>query len=95
MGYLTTPQGMMETAAKNGKFAATVMLSKTLPNYLQMPGFYAEDLKEVTYYSRKHIVSWKDAAVECEDVNLLDETSDEYTLPQKLWILSMKNKVAS
>ena len=95
MGYLTTPQGMMQTAAKEGKFMAKVNLSKVLPPALQDSGFNITDLKDFTYFPRPHSVSWENAAVECEDVTLLDENSDEYTFAQKLWIITMKSKVAS
>ena len=95
MGYLATPQGMMETAAKKGRYGAIVPLTEELAERFRELGIYVEDLKQHIYQPRNYIASWKNSAVKCEDVNLLDENSDEYIFPQKLWITSTKNKVSS
>ena len=47
--------------------------------------------KECNYYPRLHRIFWGNAKVE-GDIATLDEKSEEYSLPQKLWIITMKSK---
>ena len=47
---------------------------------------------ELAYREYKSAKALKDAMVECRDVNLLDEKSNEFTLAERLWIISMKNQ---
>ena len=92
MGISATIEERMKSDAYFGLFFADLKIGKTKANELRENGFYVLDSKEAKNFPRFHHISWKNAKVECEDVNLLDENSNEYTFAQKLWIISMKNQ---
>lgn len=93
MGNATTiVKEKLMSRAKLGLFFATMTISKNIVNYLLEQDCKVIDSKEVNYFPREHHIRWEDAKVECKDVNLLDEKSDEYSLAQRLWIISMKNQ---
>lgn len=92
MGILATVEERMESEAEFGLFFADLKIGKNKAIELREKGLNVLDSKEINHFPRFHHISWKEAIVECEDVNSLDENSDEYTLAQKLWIISMKNK---
>lgn len=85
-----TLEEKLKYEAKFGLFFADLKIGKIKANELREEGFNVVDSKEVNYFPRLHHISWKEARVECDDVQKLDENSDEYTLAQKLWIISMK-----
>ena len=95
MKSMVTPEERLMSEADFGLFYAKVLIGKNKAIDFQNQGFDVLDTKNVNYYPRIHKVSWKKASVECEDVQVLDEKSDEYTLPQKLWIISKKNQPKS
>ena len=82
----------MISEAEFGLFFAYLKIGLNKAKELREKGCIVTDSKEVNYFPRFHRISWKDAKVECEDVNSLDENSDKYTFAQKLWIISMKNQ---
>lgn len=92
MGISATVEERMKSEAEFGLFFAYLKIGLNKAKELREKGCIVTDSKEVNYFPRFHRISWKDAKVECEDVNLLDENSDKYTFAQKLWIISMKNQ---
>ena len=91
MGISATVEERMKSEAEFGLFFADLKIGKNKANELRQNGCDVLDSKEAKNFPRFHHISWKNAKVKCEDVNLLDENSNEYTLAQKLWIISMKN----
>lgn len=92
MTILATIEEKMKSEAEFGLFFADLKIGLNKSNSLREQGFEVEDLKEDNYFPRLHHISWKNAKVECMDVNSLDENSSEYSFSQKLWIISMKNQ---
>lgn len=92
MNFFTAPEILMEVEAKSGLFKVTLVIGLNKANSLRKQDLDVIDSNEFNYFPRKHDISWKDAKVDCEDVCLLDENSEQYTLGQKLWIISMKNQ---
>lgn len=92
MGIMATVEERMESEAEFGLFFADLKIGKNKAKELRNEGLRVADSKEVNYFPRLHHISWKEAIVECDDVQKLDENSNEYTLAQKLWIISMKNQ---
>lgn len=92
MGINATIEQRMESEAEFSLFFADFKIGKNKANELRSQGLEVLDLKETNYFPRVHHISWKNAIVDCEDVNLLDEKSENYTLAQKLWIISMKHQ---
>lgn len=92
MSISATVEERMLSEAEFGLFFADLKIGKNKANELRKVGCNVIDSKESNYYPRFHHISWKEATVNCEDVNLLDENSNEYTFAQKLWIISMKNQ---
>lgn len=92
MGIMATVEERMTSEAEFGLFFADLKIGLNKANVLRSQGLTVTDSKEVNYFPRFHHISWKEAMVECDDVQKLDEKSDEYTLAQKLWIISMKNQ---
>lgn len=92
MAILATVEERMKSEAEFGLFFADLKIGLNKANELRKQGFNVTDSKEVNYFPRFHHISWKEAKVECDDVNLLDENSNEYTFAQELWITSAKNQ---
>ena len=92
MGITATIEERILSEAEFGLFFADLKIGKNKANDLRQKGCDILDSKEANSFPRFHHISWKNAKVECEDVNLLDENSNEYTFAQKLWIISMKNQ---
>lgn len=93
MGILATVEERIESEAEFGLFFANLKIGKNKATELLGKGLVVTDSKESNYFPRLHHISWKDAKVEIkESINTLDEDSKEYTLAQKLWIISMKNQ---
>lgn len=92
MGITATVEQRMESEAEFGLFFADLKIGKNKANELREKGFDVLDSKKVNYFPRFHHISWKEAMVACDDVQKLDEKSDQYTLAQKLWIISMKSQ---
>ena len=92
MAIMATVEDKMKSEAEFGLFFADFKIGKNKANELREEGFSVTDSKEVNCFPRLHHISWKKAKVECENVNLLDENSNEYTFAQKLWIISMRNQ---
>lgn len=92
MGFSPTVEERMRSEADFGLFFANLKIGLNKANSLREQGFEVTDSKEFNYFPRFHRISWRQAKLECEDVELLDENSSEYTFAQKLWIISMKNQ---
>ena len=92
MGISATVEERMESEAYWGLFFANLKIGKYKAEELRSKGFTVTDSKEVNFFPRKHHVSWKNAMVECDNVNELDENCEDYSLAQRFWIISMKNK---
>lgn len=92
MGIMAPVEERMISEAEFGLFFAYLKIGLNKAKELREKGCIVTDSKEVNNFPRFHRISWKDAKVECEDVNSLDENSDKYTFAQKLWIISMKNQ---
>lgn len=92
MGISATVEERMESEAEFGLFFADLKIGLNKAKELRKKGFSVTDSKEAKHFPRFHHISWKEARVECDDVHKLDEKSDQYTLAQKLWIISMKNQ---
>lgn len=92
MGILATVEERITSEAEFGLFSADLKIGKKKAFELREKGLKVTDSKEIKSFPRLHHISWKEAMVECRDVNSLDENSDEYSLAQKLWIISMKNQ---
>lgn len=92
MTSIATVEEKLESEANFGLFTAYLKIGKIKANELRENGCEVTDLKEVNYFPRLHRISWKEARVECMDVNSLDEKDLKYSFAQKLWIISMKHK---
>lgn len=92
MGILATIEERLVSEAEFGLFFANFSIGKRAAENLRTKGFEVTDSKEFNYFPRIHNIRWQNAKVECNDVNLLDENSNEYTLAQQLWIIAMKNQ---
>lgn len=92
MSYTVTVEKKLEDVAKLGLFFANPTIGKNKAKCLQEEGCEVTDSREFNYYPREHRISWKNAVIKCEDVTKLDENSEEYSLAQKLWIISMKHQ---
>lgn len=78
--------------AKFGLFFANLKIGKNKAIELQQKGFEVIDSKEVKSYPRTHLIRWENACVDCDNVESLDEYSKQYSLAQKLWIISKKSQ---
>lgn len=81
----------MKSEAEFGYFHVYHKIGKNKSEELQKEGFDVKDSKEVKYYPRFHRISWEHAEVR-GDIDSLDENSEEYSLPQKLWIITTKTR---
>lgn len=87
-----TVEEKMESEAEFGRFYAYVKLTKKKAEELVREHFDVRDSKESKHYPRLHRISWEWNTVEGE-ISALNEKSNEYTLAEKLWIISTKNSV--
>lgn len=95
MGISATVEERMKSEAEFGLFFAYLKIGLKKSKELQKQGCSIIDSNETNFFPRLHRISWENARVECEDVQKLNEKSDQYTLSQKLWIISMKNQPKS
>ncbi len=92
MAMVATVEEKLYSEAEFGLFFAYQKMTKSKANELRTNGLQVADCNDARSFPRLHYISWKNAKVDCEDISSLDEKSDEYTLAQKLWIVSMKNQ---
>ena len=92
MAMTTVVEDKLYSEAEFGLFFAYQKITKKKADELRTNGLQVADCNDSRSFPRLHYISWKNAKVNCEDVSSLDEKSDEYTLAQKLWIVSMKNQ---
>lgn len=81
----------MKSEAEFGLFHVYTKLTKKKAEDFREEGFIVVDSKEVNYYPRFHKISWEHASVTGK-IESLDENSEEYSFPQKLWITATKVK---
>ena len=70
---------------------AYLQISDEKADELRQQGLKVVDCQNPRNFPGLHYICWKDAKVESDDIDLLDENSSKYTLAQKLWIISTKN----
>ena len=88
-------QERLEDQARYGLFYLYAKIGKKKAEKLRDSGFLVTDSKESDKYPRLHRISWESALVPSADIYSLNENDKFYTLPQKLWIISMKNRSVS
>lgn len=93
MTTIVSLEEKLQSEAEFGLFFAHQKITQTKAKNLRDEGLSVTDLHITRSSPRLHYISWKEAKVDCLDVHSLDETSNQYTLAQKLWIISMKNKL--
>ena len=89
--YRATVEDKMRDEAKLGFDYAYLKISKKKSIELKDLGFDVTDSHESRYYPRLHKISWADARVEYDDYKALNENIETLSLPQKLWITTLKN----
>ena len=61
---------------------------------LQKEGFIVKDSLQSRRFPRQHRIYWGHAVVKCDYIYTLNENDPQYSFPQKLWIIAMKNQPA-
>ena len=81
----------LNKAAKSGNFDVKMKIDNdTDVQKLKHDGFVVKDLEKSKNFPKNFKISWKNAMKECEDIEILNENSYIYTLPEKLWIIAKK-----
>ena len=96
MRTLIPVEEKMISEAQFGLYNLYYIITKKKADELRNQGFIVTDSKESNSFPRLHKIDWSKACVgkfDYENVSKLDENSDEYTFPQKLYIISYKNDV--
>ena len=96
MRTLIPVEEKMFSEAEFGLYNLYYIITLKKAEELREQGFVVTDSKETRNSPRLHKIDWSKACVgkfDYEDVSSLDEKSDEYTLPQKLYIVTYKNDV--
>lgn len=77
-----------EFGAKNLHYVITLKKA----DELREMGFIVTDSKEQRNSPRLHKIDWSKAGEKFKDVDIdtLDEKNDNYSLPEKLWIIASK-----
>ncbi len=78
-----------------GLFYLYASISKKSVAELQKAGFNVTDSHESKSFPRVHRICWKQAGMytfDYENVHNLDENNPNYSLAEKLWIISEKNQ---
>lgn len=94
MSISTPVEEIMKSEAEFGLFNCYHKIGKIKAQSLRNEGFDVTDSREVDYFPRMHRISWEDAVVNVEDVKELDENSDDFTHPQRLWIITSKSNLS-
>ena len=85
-------QNKLEKESEFGLFFACLSIGLNEAEVLREEGCDVTDLQNKNSYPRHHWIKWKKSEIECEDIELLDENSGNYTFSQRLWIIAMKHK---
>lgn len=94
MGMTIEVEEKMISEAEFGLYNLYYKITKKKADELRKQGFVVTDSKESRNFPRLHKIDWSKACIgkfDYEDVSKLNENSDEYTFPQKLYIISYKN----
>lgn len=78
-----------------GLFYLYASISKKVAVELRNKGFSVTDSHESKNFPRLHRICWKQVGVytfDYENIHNLDENNPQYSLAQKLWIISEKNQ---
>ena len=95
MSRLATPlEERLISEAEFGLFYMYDDITHKKASELQKEGFIVKDSMQNRSFPRQHKIDWKQAVVECEDINSLSENDSQYSFAQKLWIIAMKNQPA-
>ena len=90
--YRATIEDKMESEAEFGFDYAYLKITKKKGIELENQGFVVTDSHNSRSYPRLHKISWKDSAIEYDELSSLNEKDSKYTFAQKLWIIAEKNK---
>lgn len=89
MGISAKLEERMLSEAEFGAFYIYAKISKKKASELRRVGFNVLDPKETKKSSKAYRISWEWNVIE-GDVSEMDENSDQYRFPEKLWIVSTK-----
>lgn len=93
MSRLTTPlEDRLVSEAEFGLFHSYENITHKKALELRKQGFFVIDSMQMRKFPRLHRIYWGQAIVKCDDVHSLNENDPQYSLPQKLWIIAMKNQ---
>ena len=85
-------QTKLEKEAEFGLFFACLSIGLNDSELLRKECCDVTDLQNSKSYPRYHWIRWKESEIEHENIQLLDENSDDYSFSQRLWIIAMKHK---
>ena len=94
MSMTITVEEKMVSEAEFGLYNLYYKITKKKAEELRSQGFVVTDSKETRNYPRLHKIDWSKACIgkfDYEDVTKLDEKSEDYSFPQRLFIISYKN----
>ena len=89
MGIRATLEERMVSEAEFGLFYIYARISKKKASELRRIGFSLLDSKESKRFPRTYRISWEWNIVD-GDLSEINENSDEYTFPKKLWLIAAK-----
>jgi len=89
--YRATIEDKMKDEAKLGFAYAYLKITKKKSVELSNLGFEVSDSHDSRYYPRLHRISWEKAKVEYDDYYALNENDKNLSLPQRLWITTLKS----
>lgn len=92
---LTSLEERLISEAKFGLFHLYAKITLKKAEELKKQGFVVTDSHETKGFPRLHKISWKCAGVsifDYENINNLNEGNLNYSLAQRLWIISEKNQ---
>ena len=93
MSKLVTPlEERLISEAEFGLFYFYENITHKKAVELRNSGFIVTDSMESKKFPRQHRIYWGQAIVECKNVHILNENDSQYSFPQKLWIIAMKNQ---
>ncbi len=93
MRQFTDLQEKLTSEAEFGFYYFYGKITKKIVTQLRNEGFTVTDSLQSKGYPRLHKIDWSNATVNYESINDLNENDACYSLPQKLWIISTKNKL--
>ena len=94
MRTMTPVEEKMKKEAEFGAFNAYYLITLKKAAELRNQGFVVTDSKEQKGSPRLHKIDWSNAGERFKEANIaaLNENCDDYSAPEKLWIISSKVK---